>query len=87
MKHTPGPWTASKKYWDPAREKDIYQVSMKDWDTQICTLVDGPSSDANARLIAAAPEMVEVLNAIMLDEETPEHVSERILIVLEELGL
>lgn len=53
MTHTPGPWVAVSDY-----------VEAHDLDEplSICTLADcGDASKANARLIAAAPELMAAL--------------------------
>ena len=56
MKHTPGPWTVDKYY---RHDKEIFilepSVSVNYDD------VDHEEQEANARLIAAAPELLEVL--------------------------
>lgn len=54
-KHTPGPWkyTISAKHNRP-------QISGKDGH-QICLLWRDGEMEANARLIAAAPELLEAL--------------------------
>lgn len=51
MKHTPGPWTYRK---NPMRDDGwfAYEANGK-------TLLFGQVSDADARLIAAAPELLE----------------------------
>jgi hypothetical protein len=55
MKHTPGPWTYD----------GIYVESLDlDKPLSICTLAVSKHKDANARLIAAAPRMLEALRVI-----------------------
>ena len=69
MKHTPGPWEV---------QDDEFMTSVVIEDGEICDIVqdDRPEKEnlANARLIAAAPELVEAcrvaliyLNALMQD--------------------
>jgi len=69
MKHTPGPWTNSGGTIESA---DGWHVAS----------VHGNGGDqlANARLIAAAPEMLELLEAALVEwddepyfEEFPDH--------------
>lgn len=52
--HTPGPWTS---YGDQAPQR-IVDTRSRDVATVHCSL---PVWEANARLIAAAPEMLEAL--------------------------
>jgi len=68
-KHTPGPWQVTMLHGEPARAvtnrdnvlvADCYPDTHED-------LQLPQSYQANARLIAAAPEMLEALHA-MLDE-------------------
>jgi hypothetical protein len=75
VKHTPGPWRIAQE------EFGLYMVghtpinTMKphgrlQWDglAQVATIVDGNENHegvANARLIATAPELLEVLEAII----------------------
>lgn len=59
MKHTPGPWTFDKKSVVKRVFSD-YGGGLRNLGTHICTLADGPDI-ANARLIAAAPELLEAL--------------------------
>ena len=64
QKHTPGPWTAVPTPFGP-----IYIFDERDRD--VVTVygggVESKSKKANARLIAAAPELMDVLKA-MVDE-------------------
>ena len=58
MKHAPGPWTVSFR---PEAENEYLL-----WDADYNYLEDTslPCKSANARLIAAAPELLEALQAI-----------------------
>lgn len=72
-KHTPGPWTChvtvtDDDSWAPGVQK----VEVESGETLIASYkteyVEYPSQDeceANARLIAAAPELLEALSALM----------------------
>jgi len=51
-KHTPGPWTVDHNHPDDPETATIHDPSG-DWVAQTC--------DANARLIAAAPDMLAAL--------------------------
>ena len=56
--HTPGPW--SSEYKDGNDHIDINADSRTDWDRTIAeTTYTGGDSEANARLIASAPELLE----------------------------
>lgn len=77
-KHTPGPWKhyvthpLSGAVWFVVTDKDGYgpiiDVGGKDNNGQIAEakylITDGNEIEANARLIAAAPELLEVLEAV-----------------------
>lgn len=71
MNYTPGPWQTYKHEWDPA---DIYAG-----DIPIAVVFDdGPDDDANVSLIAAAPDLLAVLRAVVysVDVEMAKHVTE-----------
>ena len=55
-KHTPGPWVANC---------DIYPVMVYRVSEEMEFVANTGESKANARLIAAAPELLEALQAIM----------------------
>jgi len=63
-KHTPGPWIVS----DETRENFVW-ILDENSDTGVCMVhTDTDSkdeSDANARLIAAAPELLEALESML----------------------
>lgn len=65
MKHTPGPWThkiAGKNNWIYA---DKRVVAFIGGDDTLFTQYPGTAHPANARLIAAAPEMLEALQKLL----------------------
>ena len=64
-KHTPGPWVASKR-----NQRTIVQQVLNDsYAVAEVHAVYGNEAEANARLIAAAPEMLEALEAIFINHE------------------
>lgn len=62
MEHTPGPWTAEGErihgHAPPATRLGLHLATVHEVDGLRATL------DANARLIAAAPELLEALEKI-----------------------
>ena len=56
--HTPGPWVASS---------DIY---AKDGDGSGIVRLAAGTSDADARLIASAPDLLEALKLVVEDDES-----------------
>ena len=56
MKHTPGPWKIEPHI-------DHYLIRSLDIEGQIVTRIDACISDGNARLIAAAPELLGAAKA------------------------
>lgn len=68
-KHTPGPWEANNGEVTTEREpgRSFRRIAaVQDYGLGSLKEVD----DANARLIAAAPEMLEALIDILIDQET-----------------
>ncbi len=57
MKHTPGPWKAQFNGW-----KNILVVKDSKWVAEINFMED--TSEPNALLIAAAPELLEALEGL-----------------------
>lgn len=67
VKHTPGPWTIS-----PSRRSDNFCIYARDKDYGIgeaWNLSGKPENKANARLMAAAPDMLDALKRLI--EPTP----------------
>ena len=61
-KHTPGPWFMTGEL--PGYRHRINSTPQNlGWD--LAHVCNGPEADANARLIAAAPELLEVLQEIV----------------------
>lgn len=69
--HTPGPWKIIEN--DDGKAPDIYARCHADgeFDDPVCSLYGGPilEVEANARLIALAPEMLQELRKIAIDLE------------------
>lgn len=73
--HTPGPWTHDPEVTDPDTLNTAPEVSAKlpNGDTRYICRMFGTApqvieeSQANARLIAAAPELLTTLQDILLD--------------------
>jgi hypothetical protein len=63
-KHTPGPWMAGKQVIED--ELNVPYVSIRQGQKHIAQVTYGmpPEMFANARLIAAAPELLEALDEI-----------------------
>jgi len=60
MKHTPGPWKADN--WATG-----WTVSAPDSHYSVCHLEDCNNAEANAHLIAAAPDLLETAKALVID--------------------
>lgn len=64
MKHTPGPWTASGNGVHVYKNKVGLCVAVSYDPHDMTSRSNPPVAQANARLIAAAPEMLEILQAV-----------------------
>jgi hypothetical protein len=77
--HTPGPWEAqwsTRTNGGPKQGWHVFNRETVDVDGIVCDLPDGNDADANARLIAEAPAMLDALRdatdaleKIVVDEE------------------
>jgi len=84
--HTPGPWTVAAVY--PC-EAPYFGIYMPDGNGIPCEPQGGPETEANAHLIAAAPEMLEALERFAYIEwggtahvgEPPEHIKQAYRII------
>jgi len=72
-KHTPGPWTEHDKgehryafVCGPETEFEFFN------DLPVIAYITGPSVPANRRLIAAAPDLLEALKAMLPENNTDE---------------
>ena len=63
-KHTPGPWGVQTRGGGKTQEVETLNVLAPFADQWVCELTYCPEEQANARLIAAAPEMLEALKTI-----------------------
>ena len=65
-KHTPGPWNVSEEFDGTSIKAGMFHVTHT---IQACGFhepdVDKAVTQANARLIAAAPELLDALNAML----------------------
>lgn len=73
--YTKGPWEYKPEHSQP--ELDLYRIKSKDGTACFLT-----GNENNAALIAAAPEMFEALVKLAEDPETPHHVADFILPIL-----
>jgi hypothetical protein len=64
MTHTPGPWTYDAEF-------EVIFGPSPDYDTVAATFFDRPEDEceANARLVAAAPQLLEALQSLLRDEK------------------
>ena len=70
-KHTPGPWEnewSTRQGYTDADKRGLYVWNGDDQEPVICAIpdderADGSSRTANARLIAAAPDLLAVLKS------------------------
>jgi hypothetical protein len=69
MSHTPGPWRVENRGWWP-------EVVVSDTPRREITSIEGRSESevfANARLIAAAPELLAALNEMVTLFDSRDH--------------
>ena len=78
-KHTPGPWTYEKSGRESGLEGDMPAIFGPDREV-ICDFGDStqyyptegvPPSEADARLIAAAPDLLQALQELIAEADAP----------------
>ena len=69
-KHTLGPWAATKYEagYDPQRSLSFYRVDSEEDGCNVCDFV---SDEAAARLIAAAPDLLDIAQNILAPDLFP----------------
>ena len=67
MEHTPGPWSVGREGW---KHQSVYSASGR-FLADVSLFYD--DAEANARLIAAAPDLLEALQ--MLYDETADYIT------------
>ncbi len=71
-KHTPGPWAICAANGQAHYCSSHHRlISAKEWENLADVIVVDEESAANAALIAAAPELLEALQAIMETNPSP----------------
>ncbi len=76
MKHTPGPWRARKGF-DPQ-----WHICGPNGDFHIIATTNHGNDEANATLLAAAPDMKEALKKVITCASTPDAVMELVRLAL-----
>lgn len=65
-KHTPGPWEVIQIYYADGKTPSHKHVAPPgDWNRKYIASIHRENGDANAKLIAAAPELLEVCQLVM----------------------
>ncbi len=64
--HTAGPWSLKSIRGNESIPWASHLISAEHGDSQICYVQRGFEEDQNARLIAAAPDLLEALQSINL---------------------
>ncbi len=77
MSPTPGPWQQHDADYCPLEIWGNLDGPLEDGairGTEICTVADGPEAEANARLIASAPDLLAALEGVLrvADRKTDE---------------
>lgn len=70
-KHTPGPWSHQYSNSDSSGGGQWYEVSAPTWFPYNASAQDEETAEANARLMASAPDLLEALEAFV-DGVVPE---------------
>ena len=91
-KHTPGPWTVDKDWTTNKSGVKVFSIDQDEdapheqgFDCNQTTLAQVYDSEANARLIAAAPDMLNMLkrspSLLEADDSFPNHAEEIQLLI------
>jgi hypothetical protein len=72
IKHTPGPWSASKLGMVRTADENEYAVACV-YGAYGSSEIDGPIVEANGALIAAAPDMAMALELIAAEDDAARH--------------
>ena len=76
MSHTPGPWHYRRgDEWSHSvvtHHGTLPDGSQNCWTVADINKMREPEHEANARLIAAAPELLEALKRLLTDEDYPQ---------------
>jgi len=69
-KHTPGPWSVDDPHqiWAESAGEYVAITRVEDWET-----IPREQAEANARLIATAPDLLEALNELIGWQTTAPH--------------
>jgi len=73
-KHTPGPWELDA---DPTATNPVWIIptnGVKNGDYWSVCKCDGPNAKTNARLIAAAPDLLAALRALITEWDRPREI-------------
>lgn len=63
--HTPGPWEIRRPSYGQGFTREIWGADGKCVTGMTTRMTTGPVTEANARLIAAAPDMLEALEGMV----------------------
>ena len=71
MSHTKGPWSMRERYieiLDSTVTMDVFAVTANRAEDTVCEIpMDASNAEANARLIAAAPDLLEACRHMIME--------------------
>ena len=70
-KHTPGPWVVMPRGHNGIEAVQVWPE--RDGEGRICTMMNSQHENANARLIAAAPELLDACKKMLDVSYGPDH--------------